>query len=111
MEGVLEPIHDLPAVIDREVFVRDGRAGGVPAQAFEGVPLMGLAPGAGMEGESRELSDAGVVGRPVGRHGAQGQRFAPGVGDGGDVVGDGGGEELVEFVDGFEVEGGGPIIA
>ena len=25
-EGVLESIHDLPAVIDREGFVRDGRA-------------------------------------------------------------------------------------
>ena len=36
-EGVLEWIHDLPAVIDREAFVRDGRAGDVETQAFEGV--------------------------------------------------------------------------
>ena len=47
MEGVLEPIHDLPAVIDREAFVRDCRAGDVAAKAFEGVPLMGLAARAG----------------------------------------------------------------
>ena len=42
-EGVLELIHALPAVIDREAFVRDGRAGDVAAKAFEGVPLMGSA--------------------------------------------------------------------
>ena len=42
-EGVLEPMHDLPAVIDREAFVRDCRAGDVAAKAFEGVTLMGLA--------------------------------------------------------------------
>ena len=42
-EGVLESIHDLPAVIDREAFVRDGWAGDVAAKAFEGVPLMGSA--------------------------------------------------------------------
>ena len=42
-EGVLEPIQDLPAVIDREAFVRDGRAGDVAAKAFEGVALMGSA--------------------------------------------------------------------
>ena len=29
MEGVLEPIHDLSAVIDREASVRDGWAGDV----------------------------------------------------------------------------------
>ena len=37
-----------------------------------------------MEGESRELSDAGVVGRPVGANGVQRQRLAPGMGAGGD---------------------------
>ena len=42
-EGVLESIHDLPAVIAREAFVRDRWAGDGAAQAFEGVPLMGLA--------------------------------------------------------------------
>ena len=47
MEGVLESIHDLPAVIDREAFVRDRWAGDVAAKAFEGVPLMGLAARAG----------------------------------------------------------------
>ena len=46
-EGMLESIHDLPAAIDREAFVRDGGAGDVAAQAFEGVPFMGFAPGAG----------------------------------------------------------------
>ena len=45
-EGVLESIHDLSAVIDREAFVRDGRAGDVAAEAFEGVPVTGSAPGA-----------------------------------------------------------------
>ena len=59
-----------------------------------------------MEGESRELSDAEVVGRRVGADGVQGQCHAPGVGAGGDVVVDGGGEELLETVGGFEVEGG-----
>ena len=61
-ESVLESIHDLPAVIDRETFVRQRGAGDVAAQAFEGVPFMGFAHGAGMEGEPRELGDAGVVG-------------------------------------------------
>ena len=65
-EGVLESVHDLPAVADREPFVRECGAGDVAAQAFEGVALMGLAHGAGIEGEPRELSDAGVVGRGVG---------------------------------------------
>ena len=40
-EGVLESIHDLPAVIDREAFVRDGRAGDVATEPFEGVPVTG----------------------------------------------------------------------
>ena len=43
VEGVLEWIHDLPAVIDREAFVRDCWAGDVATKAFESVPLMGLA--------------------------------------------------------------------
>ena len=43
MEGVLESIHDLPAVIDREAFVRHCRPGDVAAKAFEGGPLMGSA--------------------------------------------------------------------
>ena len=42
-EGVLESIHDLPAVIDREAFVGDGWTGDVAAQAFEGVAIMGVA--------------------------------------------------------------------
>ena len=42
-EGVLESIHDLSVVIDREAFVRDGRARDVAAKAFEGVALMGSA--------------------------------------------------------------------
>ena len=49
-----------------------------------------------MEGESRKLSDAGVVRQRVGRDGAQGQGLAPGVGAGGDAVVDGGTEELLE---------------
>ena len=57
-----------------------------------------------MEGESRELSDAGVGGRRVGRDGAQGQGLAPGGGAGGDAVVDGSTEELLETVVGFEVE-------
>ena len=64
-----------------------------------------------MEGESRELSDAGVGRRRVGRDGAQGQGLAPGVGAGGDAVVDGGAEELLESVVGFEVEGGGLVVA
>ena len=36
-------IHDLPAVIDREAFVRDCWAGDIAAKAFERVALMGLA--------------------------------------------------------------------
>ena len=72
-ESVLESIHDLPAVIDRETFVRQRGAGDVAAQAFEGVPFMGFAHGAGMEGEPRELGDAGVVGRRAGVDGAKRQ--------------------------------------
>ena len=53
-EGVLESIHDLRAVVDREAFVGDGRAGDVAAQAFEGVPVMGFAPGICMERENPE---------------------------------------------------------
>ena len=43
IEGVLEPMHDLPEVIDREAFVRDCRARDVATRAFVGVALMGLA--------------------------------------------------------------------
>ena len=64
-----------------------------------------------MEGESRELSDAGVVGERVGRDGAKRQGLAPGVVAGGDAVVDGGAEELLESVVGFEVEGGGLVVA
>ena len=110
VEGVLESIHDLPAVIDREAFGRDCWAGDVAAKALEGVPLMGLAARAGMEGESRELSGAGVVRQRVGRDGAQGQCPAPGVGADGDAVMDGGAEELLETVGGFEVEGRGVVV-
>ena len=110
-EGVLEPIHDLPTVIDREAFVGDGGAGDVAAQAFEGVPVMGFAHGAGMEGEPREPGDAGVVGRRIGVDGAQRQGLAPGVRAGGDAVVDGGAKELLEIVGGLDVEGGGLVIA
>ena len=68
---------------------------------------MGLAARAGMEGESRELSDAGVVRWRFGADGAKRQGLAPGVGAGGDAVVEGGTEELLETVGGFEVEGGG----
>ena len=108
-ESVLESIHDLPAVIDRETFVRQRGAGDVAAQAFEGVPFMGFA--AGMEGEPREPGDAGVVGRRAGVDGAQRQGVSPGVGAGGDAVVDGGAEELLEIVGGLDVEGGGLFIA
>ena len=47
----------------------------------------------------------------LGAAGAQSQGLAPGVGADVDAVVDGGGEELVEFVDGLEVEGEGPVIA
>ena len=60
-----------------------------------------------MEGESRELGDAGVGRWRVGGEGAKRQGLAPGVGAGGDAVVDGCTEELVESVGGFEVEGGG----
>ena len=78
-EAVLESIHDLSVVIDQEAFVGDRRSDDIAAQAFEGVPLMGLAPGADMEGESPEAS-AGVIRGRVGRDGAKRQGFAPGVG-------------------------------
>ena len=110
-EGVLESIHDLPAVIDREAFVGKCRAGDVAAQAFEGVPFMGFAHGAGMEGEPREPGDAGAVGRGAGVHGAKRQGLAPGVGAGGDAVVHGGAEELLEIAGGLDVEGRGLFVA
>ena len=64
-----------------------------------------------MEGEFRELSDAGVVGRRVGVDGAKRQGLATGVGAGGDAVVDGSAEELLETVGGFEVERGGLVAA
>ena len=70
--------------------------------------VMGLAARTGIEGESRELSD---VCQRVGRDGVQGQGLAPGVGADGDAVVDGGAEELLETVVGFEVEGGGLVVA
>ena len=106
-EDALEPIHDLPAVVDREEFVRERGAGDVAAQAFEGVPVMGFAHGAGMNGESRELGDARVVGRRAGADGAKRQGLAPGAGAGDDAVVDGGAEELIEIVGGLDVERGG----
>ena len=65
-----------------------------------------------MEGESRELSDAGIGRWRVGRDGAQGQGqgHAPAVGAGGDAVVHGGAEELLETVGGFEVERGGVVV-
>ena len=119
-EGVLESIHDLPAVIDREAFVRECWAGDVAAQAFERVPLMGSAAradprlhhsGGAMEGESRELSDAGVGRRPAWTRRCAGSGPCAGVRAGGDAVVDGGTEELLESVVGFEVEGGGLVVA
>ena len=88
-------VRDLHAFIDREAFVRR-RADDVAAQAFEGLLSMGFASGAGVEGEPRELSDAGIVGRRAGADGAKRQGFAPGVGAGGDAVVDGGAAELPE---------------
>ena len=41
----------------------------------------------------------------------QGEGLAPGVGAGGDAVVDGGAEELLETVVGFEVERGGLVVA
>lgn len=99
-EGVLESVQDLPAVIDREGFVGEGRAGDVAAKAFEGVALMESAPdagprlhhsGAGYGGRiPRAEGDAGVACRRVGRDRMQGQCLASGVRAGGDVVVDGG---------------------
>ena len=109
-EGVLESVDDLSPFIDREAFVRQRRAGDVAAQAFEGVALVGMAHGAGMEGASRELSDAGGGRRRAGRDGVQGKRLASGVRADGDAVVDGGAEELLESVCGFEVEGGGLVV-
>ena len=48
--------------------------------------IMGFAHGARMEGETRELGDAGVVGRRAGADGAKRQDLAPGVGSGGAVA-------------------------
>ena len=45
-EGVVESIHDLCVVIDREAFVGDCGSGDIAAQAFEGVALMDSASGA-----------------------------------------------------------------
>ena len=109
-EGVLESVDDLSPFIDREAFVGECRAGDVAAQAFEGVALVGMAHGAGMEGASRELSDAGGGRRRAGRDGVQGKRLASGVRADGDAVVDGGAEELLETVGGFEVEGGGLVV-
>ena len=52
MEGVLESIHDLPAVIDREAFVRDCWAGDVAAP-----------PGAGNETGSGEPPELRITGQ------------------------------------------------
>ena len=107
-EGVLESIHDLPAVIDREAFVRECRAGDVAAKALERVPLMGSAARVAMQRKPRELSDA--LRERVGCDGAQGQGLAPGMGADCDAIVDDGAEELLETVGGFEVEGGGLVV-
>ena len=72
IEGVLESIGNLPAVIDPEAFIRDRRSGNIPAQAFEGIPFVGLEPRAGMEGQSPKLSDARSVRQGIGCEGARG---------------------------------------
>ena len=56
------------------------RPGDGAAQAFEGVALARMAHGCGMQGESRELGDAGAVRRGAGRDGVWGERLAPGAG-------------------------------
>ena len=86
MEGVLESIDDLPAVIDREAFVRDRWSGDAAGTGVRGSPVHGpgtacrppIAPfGGAMVGESSELSDARSVYREIGCDGAQGQALAP----------------------------------
>ena len=56
-------------------------------------------------------SDAGVGRRRFGRDGAKRQGLAPGVGASGDAVLDGGTEESLQSVVGFEVEGSGLVVA
>ena len=72
---------------------------------------MGLAPRAGLQGESPALSDARRVCQGIGCDCAQGQGLVPGVGAGGNTVVDGGDDEWFEFVDGLQVEGVGLVIA
>ena len=55
-EGVLESIHDLAAVIGREAFVRDGRAGDVATEPFEGAPVTGSAARAGQRSVKKYTS-------------------------------------------------------
>ena len=64
-----------------------------------------------MERKPRELSDAAVVCQRVGRDGMQGQGLAPGMGADCDAIVDGGAEESLETVVGFEVERGGFVVA
>ena len=119
VEGVFESVDDLCALIDREAFVGQCRAGDVATQAFEGAAPVGTAPGANprlhhsggaMQGESRELGDARDMCRRAGRDGMQGEGLAPGMGADGDAVVDGGAEESLEAVGGLEVEGGGLVV-
>ena len=111
IEAVLESIGKLPAVIAREVFGRDRRSGDVAEHALEGVPFMGLAPPAGLKGESPTPSDARSEYQGIACDRAQRQGLVPGVGADRNAVVDGGDDECPELVDGLQVEGVGLVVA
>ena len=111
IEAVLESLGKLPAVIAREVFGRDRRSGDVAEHALEGVPFMGLAPPAGMKGESPTPSDARSEYQGIACDRAQDQGLVPGVGADGNAVVDGGDDDWPELVDGLKVEGVGLVVA
>jgi len=61
-EWLLQAIDHLAAVVDGKAVVGDGRARDVTAEPLELRAFVGLADGAGMEGEIRRASGVGFVG-------------------------------------------------
>ena len=104
-KGLFEPIADLPPLVDRQPFVRDGRSGDIAAEFFQLIALFGLTAGRCVERKARLLGEqGGSEGFRLCRNGAQGQRLTTGVGTDGDSVTYGGADQLVECLTGLEIE-------
>lgn len=106
-EWLLELVSDLSALVGRETFIGNCWPGNVTAEFFELVALTRFTDGSSVERESWLLGEqGGREGIGLRWDGAQGQRFAAGIGADADAVVDGGADQLIEGLARLEVEEG-----